>query len=101
MESILLRLYLSEKDKFNGHPLFQHIVQYLRENHFAGVTVLRGIEGFGKSAKVHTSSMLELSTDEPIIVEIIDSSEKIEAFKQVYKTWGVSILVTEQSVKII
>lgn len=101
--ALLLRIYMGEKDKYQGKTLYMYIVEYLRTNHFAGVTVLRGIEGYGKASKIHTANILELSSDEPIIVEVVDREEKIEQFKQVYSTWDISAstLITQERVQII
>ncbi len=101
--AVLLRIFIGEKDKHNGIPLYEYIVQYLAKNKFAGTTVLRGIEGFGKASKIHTANILELSTDEPIIIEIVETAERIEEFKKAYASWKVkgSALITEQKVKII
>jgi PII-like signaling protein len=101
--AILLRMYIGEQDKYEGKTLYHYIVEYLRKNHFAGVTVLRGIEGFGLASKIHSANILDLSTDEPIIIEIVDTQEKIEAFKKAYETWQISgsALITEEQVKIV
>ncbi|MGI8419241.1 MAG: DUF190 domain-containing protein [Candidatus Levyibacteriota bacterium] len=102
-QAVLLRMFIGEKDKCDGQTLYEYIVQYLARNHYAGVTVLRGIAGFGKASKVHTANILELSTDEPIIIEIVDTQEKIEEFKAAYDTWKVSgsALITEEKIKVI
>jgi len=94
---------MGEQDKYEGKTLYMYIVEYLRKNHYAGVTVLRGIEGYGKASKIHASNILELSSDEPIIIEIVDTVEKIEQFKQIYSTWNASAstLITQESVLII
>ncbi len=77
-ERVLMRIHIGEADKHNGNPLYQEIVKLLRERHFAGATVFRGIMGFGASSRIHTDRFLELSTDLPIVVECIDTEEKIE-----------------------
>ena len=76
----LLRIFIGESDKYEGMPLYEWIVRKAREHGLAGATVLRGIEGFGAHSRVHTAKILRLSTDLPIVVEIVDSLEKIEAF---------------------
>lgn len=78
-ERVLMRIHIGERDKYEGKPLFQAIVALLRTRHYAGATVLRGIMGFGASSKLHTDRFLELSLDMPIIVECIETEEKIEA----------------------
>jgi PII-like signaling protein len=76
----LLRIYIGESDRHKGTPLYEWIVRRAREQGLAGATVLRGIEGFGAHSRIHTAKILRLSEDLPIIVEIIDSIERIEAF---------------------
>ena len=79
-EGSLLRIFLGESDKHEGLPLYEWIVRKARERGLAGATVLRGLEGFGAHSRVHTAKILRLSMDLPIVVEIVDSPEKIEAF---------------------
>ena len=79
-EGQLLRIFIGESDKYEGQPLFEWIVQRARENGLAGATVLRGLAGFGAHSRIHTAKILRLSEDLPIVIEIVDTSEKIEAF---------------------
>src|SRR5581483_7799456 len=79
-EGCLLRVFIGESDKHEGRPLYEWLVQRAREHGLAGATVLRGIEGFGAHSRVHTAKILQLSTDLPIVVDIVDSREKIETF---------------------
>ncbi|HET8587309.1 MAG TPA: DUF190 domain-containing protein [Candidatus Limnocylindria bacterium] len=74
---LLLRIYLGESDRWHGKPLYQAIVERLRGRGLAGVTVLRGIEGFGARQHLHTSRLLSLSEDLPILIESVDTEEKI------------------------
>lgn len=74
---VLLRVFMGESDRFDGKPLHEAIVQKVRELGLAGATVLRGSEGFGAHSVVHKSGLLEMSTDLPIVIEIVDSEEKI------------------------
>jgi hypothetical protein len=99
--AILLRIYIGESDKLEGKPLYQYIVEYLRQQHFAGVTVLRGLAGYGLSSKIHSSDLLTLSSDLPIVIEVIDTHEKIVELKQAYEAWDVSGLITEEKVMVI
>lgn len=101
--SILLRIFIGESDKFHGKTTYQYVAEYLRKNSFAGVTILRGIEGFGHSSKMHTADLLDLSSDLPIVIEIVDTEEKIEVLKQVFEETEMlgSGLITEERVKII
>lgn len=78
-ERVLMRIFLGESDRFRGKPLFQAIVELLRERGYAGATVLRGIMGFGASAKLHTDRFLELSVDLPIVIECIETEERVQA----------------------
>ena len=76
----LLRIFIGESDKHEGRPLYEWIVLKAKEFGLAGSTVLRGIEGFGGQSRIHTSKILRLSEDLPIVIEIIDTIEKIEDF---------------------
>ena len=79
-EGKLLRIFIGEDDKYEGRPLFEWIVAKARDGHMAGATVLRGLEGFGAHSRMHTAKILRLSSDLPIVIEIVDTPEKIEAF---------------------
>jgi uncharacterized protein len=79
-EGHLLRIFVGESDKHDGMPLYEWIVRRARELGLAGATVLRGVEGFGAHSRLHTAKILRLSEDLPIIVEVVDTREKIEAF---------------------
>lgn len=78
-EARLLRIFVGESDSHDGRPLYQAIVEVLRREGLAGATVLRGIEGFGKSSRLHTAHILRLSEDLPIVIECVDSADRIEA----------------------
>lgn len=77
-ERVLMRVHIGERDKYNGKPLYQQIVELLRSRHYAGATVFRGIMGFGASSKIHTDRFDVLSLDLPIVVEAVDTEERIE-----------------------
>ena len=79
-ESLLLRVFLDEADRKDHHPLYEVIVARAREMDLAGATVLRGAMGYGASKEIHTAKILDLSAPLPIIVELVDRAEKIEAF---------------------
>ena len=79
-EGHLLRIFVGESDKHDGAPLYEWIVRKAREHGLAGATVLRGIEGFGAHSRLHTAKILRLSQDLPIVIEIVDTHEKIERF---------------------
>jgi len=100
--AILMRIFVGESDKYKGKNLYQYLVEWLRKNHFAGVTVLRGISGFGKASKLHTTNLLELSSDLPIVMEIVDTEVKINELKKMFDETDCigSALITEETVKI-
>jgi PII-like signaling protein len=79
-EAQLLRIFIGENDRRHHEPLYEYIVKEARKRGMAGATVLRGIEGFGAHSRMHTAKVLRLSEDLPIVIEIVDSPEKIEAF---------------------
>jgi PII-like signaling protein len=76
----LLRIFIGENDTHEGMALYEWIVRKAREHGLAGATVLRGLEGFGAHSRLHTAKVLRLSTDLPIVIEIVDAADKIEAF---------------------
>ncbi len=76
----LLRIFIGENDRYEGLPLHEWIVRKAREHGLAGATVLRGLEGFGAHSRLHTAKVLRLSSDLPIVVEIVDTEDKIESF---------------------
>ncbi len=100
-ESVLLRIFIGESDRHNGHPLHEAIVLKARELHLAGATVLRGAMGFGKSSRLHTNKILRLSVDLPLVIEIVDSEEKINAFLPVLDTMMGGGMVTLEPVRVI
>src|SRR3546814_1077410 len=79
-EALLLRIFVGEDDRDDDRPLYEAIVLRARELHLAGATVLRGAMGFGHSSRLHTTKILRLSEDLPLVIEIVDSEEKINAF---------------------
>jgi uncharacterized protein len=78
-ERVLMRIHIGESDRWHGHALYDAIVALLRERGLAGATVMRGISGFGATARVHTDKILRLSLDLPLVVECVDTQEKIDA----------------------
>jgi uncharacterized protein len=100
-EGYLLRIFIGESDRAGHKPLYETIVLKAREANLAGATVLRGVMGFGKHSMVHTAKILRLSEDLPMIVEIVDSLEKIEAFLPVLDELITDGLVTLEKVKVI
>lgn len=78
-ERVLMRIHIGERDKYEGRPLYVHIVELLRRKHYAGATVYRAIMGFGASSHIRTDRFLELSLDLPIVVECVETQERIDA----------------------
>jgi uncharacterized protein len=100
-DAILLRVFFGEDDKFEHLPLYEAIVLKAREMHLAGATVLRGAVGFGHSSRIHTTKILRLSQDLPIVLEIVDGKEKIDAFLPVLDRMMSSGLVTIEKVQVL
>jgi uncharacterized protein len=100
-DAVLLRIFLGEDDKFGHLPLYEAIVLKARELHLAGATVLRGPIGFGHSSRLHTTKFMRLSQDLPLVVEIVDTQDKIDAFLPVLDTMMTSGLVTQEKVQVL
>ncbi len=100
-DATLLRIFIGENDRHDRHPLYEAIVLAARENHLAGATVLRGPMGFGRASRLHTTKILRLSEDLPIVIEIVDREERIQAFLTVLEPMLGSALVTVEPVKVI
>jgi len=100
-EAVLLRIFVGESDRWEHKPLYEAIVLKARELHLAGATVMRGSMGFGKSSRLHTAKILRLSMDLPLVIEIVDSDEKIRAFLPVLDPMMKGGLVTLQKVNVI
>lgn len=77
-EGKLLRIFIGESDRWHGKPLYEAIVQVIRKEGLAGATVLRGIEGFGADSRIHTSRILRLSEDLPVVIEVVDTEANID-----------------------
>jgi len=100
-DAVLLRIFIGEDDRHGSTPLYEAIVLKAREMGLAGATVLRGPIGFGHSSHLHTTKILRLSQDLPIVIEIVDSREKIDAFTPVLDEMMGSGLVTLEKVQVI
>lgn len=100
-EAVLLRIFIGESDRWEHQPLYEAIVLKAREAHLAGATVLRGPMGFGKSSRLHTAKILRLSDDLPLVIEIVDSEEKVNSFLPVLDKMISGGLVTLEKVKVI
>jgi len=100
-DAMLLRIFLGESDRWKHQPLYEAIVLKAREMHLAGATVLRGAMGFGKSSRLHTAKILRLSMDLPLVIEIVDSEDKIKEFLPALDEMMKGGLVTLEKVKVI
>ncbi len=100
-EAVLLRIFIGESDRWEHKPLYEAIVLKARELHLAGATVLRGPMGFGKSSRLHTAKILRLSMDLPLVIEIVDSEEKIQSFLPVLDQMMGGGLLTLEKVRVI
>jgi hypothetical protein len=99
--TLRMKIYIGESDNYKGKPLYKAIVEVLRENSIAGATVYRGILGFGKKSKMHSADVLRLSTDLPIIIEVIDIGYRIEKAFQLIKPMIKDGLITVEPVTVI
>jgi PII-like signaling protein len=100
-DAVLLRIFIGEDDNFERRPLYEAIVLKAREMGLAGATVLRGPMGFGHSSHLHTTKILRLSQDLPLVIEIVDSQQKIDAFLPVLDGMMSSGLVTLEKVQVL
>lgn len=101
-DAVLLRIFVGENDEADGRPLYEAIVLAAREQQLAGATVLRGPMGFGHSSRLHTAKILRLSDDLPLVIEIVDAADKIDAFRPVLmKLMKTSGLVTLEKVRVL
>lgn len=96
----LLRIFIGEADNYEGRPLYQAIVEKLREEGAAGATVLRGVEGFGESSLLHTANLLRLSEDLPLLIECVDTADKIEEILPTLDDMIEDGLITVQDVEV-
>ena len=100
-DAVLLRIFVGEDDKFEHRPLYEAIVLKAREMHLAGATVLRGPMGYGHSSRLHTTKILRLSQDLPLVIEVVDSQEKIDVFLPELDRMMSSGLVTLEKVQVL
>jgi PII-like signaling protein len=100
-DAVLLRIFIGEDDKAGRLPLYEAIVLKARELHLAGATVLRGPLGYGHSSRLHTTKILRLSQDLPLVIEIVDTKEKIDAFLPTLDAMMSSGLVTLEKVQVL
>jgi PII-like signaling protein len=100
-QALLLRVFIGENDQYGGSPLHEAIVLKARETHLAGATVLRGPMGFGASSRLHTTKILRLSEDLPLVIEIVDAEDKINAFLPTLDAMMSSGLITLEKVQVL
>ena len=100
-QAVLLRIFFGEDDKFGRSPLYEAIVMKAREMHLAGATVLRGPMGFGASSRLHTTKILRLSEDLPLVIEIVDGEDRINAFLPILDGMMSSGLITLEKVQVL
>ena len=100
-EAVLLRIFIGETEQYEHHPLFEAIVKKARETGMAGATVLRGPLGYGKSSHLHTEKILRLSDDLPIVIELVDSPDKIDRFTAAVGPMIGSGLITLEKVRVL
>ena len=100
-DAVLLRIFIGESDRWHHQPLYEALVLKARELHLAGATVLRGPIGFGKSSRLHTQKILRLSMDLPLVIEIVDSEEKINTFLPLLDEMMKGGLVTLEKARVI
>lgn len=100
-QALLLRIFIGENDQAEGRPLYEAIVLKAREMHLAGATVLRGPMGYGQSSRLHTAKILRLSEDLPLLIEIVDGEDKINAFLPTLEAMMGSGLVTLEKVQVL
>ena len=100
-EAMLLRIFIGESDRCEDRPLYEAIVLKAREMHLAGATVLRGPMGFGAASRIHTAKILRLSMDLPLVIEIVDSEQKVNAFLPELEKMIGGGLVTLEKIKVI
>jgi hypothetical protein len=100
-QALLLRIFIGEDDKFGSSPLYEAIVLKAREQHLAGATVLRGPMGFGASSRLHTTKILRLSEDLPLVIEIVDGEDRINGFLPTLDGMMSSGLITLEKVQVL
>jgi PII-like signaling protein len=104
-QAVLLRVFIGESDKLGHMPLYEAIVKQARDADLAGATVLKGVMGFGATARIRTQKILDLSSDLSMVIEIVDEEEKITAFQNIlselFEQAGCGVLVTLENIRVI
>lgn len=100
-EQVLVRIFFGESDKWKHQPLEVALLERLRREGFAGATVFRGVAGFGANSVIHTSHLLELSADLPVVIEIVDTSGQVEKLQPILEEMAGGALVTMEKVRVL
>ena len=100
-DQVLMRIFIGEADRFGGKPLHQALVELFRSQKLAGATVLRGISGFGAKSHLHTTQLLRLSQDLPVVIELVDTQEKIDAIMPLIDEMVQEGLITQEKVHVV
>jgi uncharacterized protein len=100
-EQLLVRIFIGESDRWQGRPLADALVERLRREGFAGATVLRGLAGFGARSVVHTTHLLELSRDLPLVIEVVDTEERVQRLEPILDEMVADGLVTLEKVRVL
>lgn len=100
-DQVLMRIFIGEADKYQGRPLYQELVQLFRREKLAGATVLRGIVGFGAKSHLHTTQLLRLSQDLPMVVEVVDSQQNIDGVMPLVDQIVSEGLITMEKVRVL
>lgn len=101
MKAKLLRIYIGESGRYEGKPAYHAIVEYLRSKGIAGATVFRGFEGYGVHSILHTASILRLSEDLPVIIEVVETAQRLEPVMPEIKKMAKDKLIIMQDVDIV
>lgn len=100
-QALLVRIYIGESDQWHGKPLYHAVVELLRQRGIAGATVLRGIEGFGAKAHLHTTRILRLSEDLPVLIEVVDQEDRLRAILPELDAMVADGLITLEHVEVV
>ncbi|QPJ63631.1 MAG: DUF190 domain-containing protein [Candidatus Nitronauta litoralis] len=100
-DAVVLRIYTGEATRFKDKALYKYLIELFRKEGLSGCTVLRAIDGFGKTSHAHTASILRLSTDLPVVVEVVDNRENIDRIKPMLSGVVTEGLITEQTVRVV
>ncbi|PKN56672.1 MAG: hypothetical protein CVU56_14950 [Deltaproteobacteria bacterium HGW-Deltaproteobacteria-14] len=100
-EQVLVRIFMGESDRWHHQPASLALVERLRREGFAGATVFHGVAGFGARSVLHTASILRMSEDLPVIIEVVDTPERVEALTRIFDEMDIAGLVTTEKVRVL